>query len=97
MKQSKAFEFAFPLNQKVVRNLRIVTEHVGDLVISGMAYMDPYESVLSDDRYDVDIDFIKWNGTDIKDVLEVIGDMNELATAALLHAAYVFEAHKKTA
>lgn len=89
-KLSKEFEFSFPLTHKVVRDLRIVTEHVGDLLISGVAYCDPYESIISSDRYDVDIDFIKFNGTDIKPVLEVIGDMNEIGEAALQHAAYLF-------
>lgn len=95
MKLQKEFEFSFPLTHKVVRDLKIVTEHVGDLLISGVAYCDPYESVLSLDRYDVDIDFIKWNGTDIKPVLEVIGDMNEIGEAALQHAAYLFAEAKE--
>jgi hypothetical protein len=95
MKLSKEFEFAFPLNHKVVRDLRIITEHVGDLIISGTAYCNTYESIISEDRYSVDIDFIKWNGTDVKPVLEVIGDMNEIAEAALRHAAYVFESYKE--
>jgi hypothetical protein len=90
-KLSKQFEFNYPLSHKVVRDCKIVIEHVGDLTISGMAYVDPSESVLSDNRYDVDIDFVKWNGNDIKPVLEVIGDMNEIGEAALRHAAYVFE------
>lgn len=94
-KISRPFEFNYPLSQKVVRNLKIVVEHVGDLTISGMAYMDPRESVLSDSRYSVDIDFIKWNGTDIKPVLETIGDMNEVGEAALRHAAYVFADEEK--
>lgn len=90
MKLSKPFDFSYPLYHKVVRDLKIITEKVGDLVISGVAYMNPYESVLSSDRYDFDIDFIKWNGTDIKPVMEVIGDMNEIGEATLLHVARVF-------
>lgn len=89
-KLSKNFEFAFPLTHKVVRDLRLVTEHVGNLIVSGVAYCNTDESIISPNRFDVDIDFIKWNGNDIKPVLEVIGDMNELGEAALLHAGYVF-------
>lgn len=89
-KLHKEFEFAFPLTHKVVRDLKIVKEHVGDLLISGVAYCNTNESVLSGDRYNVDIDFVKWNGTDIKPVLEVVGDMNEIGEAALRHAAYLF-------
>jgi hypothetical protein len=89
-KISKSFEFAMPLTHKVVRDLKIITEHVGDLIISGAAYCNTHESVISSDRYDVDIDFIKWQGQDIKPVLEVIGDMNECGEAALQHAAYLF-------
>jgi hypothetical protein len=95
MKISKPFEFEFPVTQKLVRNLRVVTECVGNLQISGMAYMDPYESILSEDRYGFDFDYIKWNGVDVRPLLEAIGDMNLLAEATLSHAAYVFEAYKE--
>jgi hypothetical protein len=33
----------------------------------------------------VDIDFVKWNGTDIKPVLELTGMMDEIQEAALRH------------
>lgn len=90
MKLQKEFEFNYPLTQKAVRDLKIVTEHVGDLNISGVAYMYPNESVISGRRYDYDIDHIKWNGTDVKSLLEAIGDTNEICEATLAHAAYVF-------
>jgi hypothetical protein len=50
-------------------------------------------SVLShlDERYNVDIDFIKWNGTDIKPVLELSGMLDEIQEAALRYSAGLFE------
>jgi hypothetical protein len=39
----------------------------------------------------VDIDFVKWNGTDIKPVLELTGMMDEIQEAALRHCVSLFE------
>jgi hypothetical protein len=87
------FDFQFPLQHKIVRNLKIVNEHVGDLQVEGSARSNPSVSILShlDERYTVDIDFVKWNGTDIKPVLELTGLMDEIHEAALRHCAMVFE------
>jgi hypothetical protein len=91
-KNSKAFSFRFPLKHKVVRDLRIVTEHVGDLVVEGIGYLDPSASRLDIfDRYSVDIDFVRWNGTDIRPVLEVTGAMDEIIEAAVRHIAHSHE------
>ena len=63
----KEFVFNYPLKHKVVQDLKIVTEHVGDLVIEGIWYFDPSASPIDIfDRYTVDIEWVKWNGTDIK-------------------------------
>ena len=87
-KSAKVFSFQYPLKHKVVRDLRIVTEHVGDLVVEGMGYFDPSASSLDIfDRYTVDIDFVRWNGTDIKPVLEVTGYLDEIMEAAVRHFA----------
>ena len=91
-KTNKEFTFHFPLKHKVVRDLKIVTEHVGDLEIEGMGYFNPNASLLDIfDRYTVDIDFVKWNGTDIKPVLEVTGAMDEITEAAIRYFAQTFE------
>jgi hypothetical protein len=88
----KEFTFHYPLKHKVVRDLRIVTEHVGDLEIEGTGYFDPTASVLDIfDRYSVDIDFVKWNGTDIRPVLEVTGAMDDIIEAAIRYFAGAFE------
>ncbi|HEV7621719.1 MAG TPA: hypothetical protein VGO09_08300 [Flavisolibacter sp.] len=84
MKKSQNFTFHFPLKYKAVRDLKIVTEYVGDLVVEGVGYFDPsYSSLDIFDRYSVDIDFIKWNNTDIKPVLEVTGFIEEIQEAAI--------------
>lgn len=86
------FCFFFPLKQKVVRDLKIVTEQVGDLEIEGVGYFDSSASMLDIfDRYSVDIDFVRWNGTDIKPVLEITGGMDEITEAAVRHFAQSFE------
>lgn len=83
------FQFSFPLNHKVVRNLKIVNEHVGDLQVEGSVTINANASVLShlDERFAVDVDYIKWNGTDIKPVLELTGLMEDVQEAALRHCA----------
>lgn len=89
---TKEFQFHFPLNHKIVRNLRLVNEHVGDLLVEGSASFNPSVSALShlDERYEVDIDFIKWNGTDIKPVLELTGMTDDIQDAALRYCASLF-------
>jgi hypothetical protein len=39
----------------------------------------------------VDIDFVKWNGTDIKAVLDVMGNMEEIEEASIRYFAQVLE------
>jgi len=91
-KTKKEFTFHFPLKHKVVRDLKIVTEHVGDLEIEGMGYYNPNASLLDIfDRYGVEIDFVKWHGRDIKPVLEVTGAMEEVTEAAIRYFAQTFE------
>ena len=89
---TKDFRFYFPLKQKVVRDLKLVTEHVGDLEVEGVGYFDPTASRLNIfDRYAVDIDFVRWNGTDIKPVLEITGGMDEIIEASVRFFASDFE------
>lgn len=90
---TRSFGFYYPLNHKVVRNLKIVNEHIGDLRVEGSASLNPSTSVLSqlDERYSVDIDFVKWNGMDIKPVLELTGLIEDIQEAALRQCASLFE------
>lgn len=92
MKKEKFFSFTYPLKQKVVRDLKIVTEHVADLIVSGVAYenlhfpkSEPY------DRWTADIDYVKYQGVDIRPIMEVTGGMEEIYDAAEKHAATLFE------
>jgi hypothetical protein len=89
---TKNFDFQFPLNHKIVRNLKIVNEHIGDLQVEGSASLNSSVSILShlEERYSVDIDFVKWNGTDIKPVLELTGLMDDIQEAALRHCVSLF-------
>lgn len=92
------FSFYFPLKHKVVRDLKIVTEHVGDLMIEGTGIFNSSASPIDVfDRYSVDIDFVKWNGTDIKPVLEVTGNLDEVEEAAIRYFASVLESGMKKA
>jgi hypothetical protein len=89
---TKDFRFTFPLKHKVVRDLKIVTEHIGDLEVEGVGYFNPTASRLDIfDRYAVDIDFIKWNGADIKPVLEITGGIEEIIEASIRYFAHDFE------
>ena len=100
MRIHKEFTFHYPLKHKVVRDLKIVTEHVGDLIVEGVGYFNPSASMLDIfERYSVDIDFVKWNDTDIKPVLEVTGVMDDIVEAAIRYFANEFEnsANKKAA
>ncbi len=90
-KITQEFEITYPLKQKIVRDCILVTEHVGDLIVTGTAYCDPSVPMMDVfNRYDVDIDFVRWNGTDIRSVLEVIGGMEEIYEAAHKAAAHLF-------
>ena len=90
---TKEFTFQYPLSHKVVRNCRLVTEQVGNLSVEGIGYFNPSSSPFDaeDSRYNVDIDFIKWNGTDIKPVLEVSGMIEEVTDATIRYIATLFE------
>jgi hypothetical protein len=91
-KTKQEFQFIYPLKHKVVRDLKIVTEHIGDLVVEGVGYFNPSASPIDVfDRYSVDIDFVKWNGTDIKAVLDVMGNMEEIEEASIRYFAQVLE------
>ena len=88
----REFSFHYSLKHKVVRDLKIVTEHVGDLEVEGVGYFNPSASMLDIfDRYGVDIDFVKWNGSDIKPVLEVTGGMDDIIEASVRYFAHLFE------
>jgi hypothetical protein len=97
-KIQQSFVFHYPLKHKVVRDLKIVTEQVGELEVEGVGYFDPSASLLDIfDRYGVDVDHVKWNGTDIKPVLEVTGGMDEIIEASIRYFAGEFENEMRSA
>jgi hypothetical protein len=88
-KRATRFSFIYPLQHKVVRDLKIITEQAGILEVEGVGYFDPSASVLDIfDRFAVDIDQVKWKGNDIKTVLEITGGLEEITEAALRHFAW---------
>jgi hypothetical protein len=85
------FEITYPLRTRVVRDLKIITEKVGDLLIMGTAYCNPDVSIVDVlNRHTVDIDFIKWNGTDIKPVLDATGNLVEIEEFCIKHSEKLF-------
>ncbi len=97
-KLAQNFTFHYRLQHKIVRDLKLVTEYVGDVVIEGTGFLDLQASAPSlIDSCSVDIDFVKWNGTDIKPVLEVLGNMEDMEQAAVRYAAGLFKMEQRQA
>jgi hypothetical protein len=95
-KITQEFTYHHPLTHKVVRDMKIVTEHVGDLIIEGLGYFDPSASRIDVfERYAVDIDFIKWKGTDIKPMLVALGSLEEFEEATIKYFANLIEGQEK--
>ncbi len=95
---SMNFTFSYPLKHKIVRDLRIVTVHIGDLVVEGQGHMTSNACSLSAaDCFAIDIDFIRWNGTDIKPVLELTGQLTDVEEAALRYVADLLQPQLKEA
>lgn len=92
-KQSpRSFTFDFPLKHKVVRDLKIAVEYVGDLKVEAVGYCNTAEHRIDIfDRYSVDIDFVFWDFCNIKPVLEVTGGLAEITEAAVRHFAALCE------
>lgn len=101
-KISRYFQFNFPLNKRIVKDLRLLTLHVGDLQVFGKAYYDqsiPYFST-DESRYSVEIESLKWNGTEVLDLFQVtqldtiLADIEE---AAIQHASFLFNSEASAA
>lgn len=93
MKLFKSFQFIFPYNKIVFKNGRKQYEHIADLTIEGVAEHWPNVSKMepAHDRFNVDIDFVKYNGIDVKPLLEESALMDEISDAAFNHAAFIFD------
>lgn len=95
-KLKQDFFFNYPLKHKVVRDLKLVTEYVGDLVVMATGTLDSsYSRLDPEERYSVDIDTVSWNGTDIRAVLEVTGTIDEIEEAAVRYFADLVELTQK--
>jgi hypothetical protein len=95
-KISKNFEIIYPLRRRTVSDLKIVSDHLGDLIVTGKAYCDPTSLTTElHERISLDIDFVKFNGTDIKPVLEVGEQMEEIEEFCLRSLSKSFNTNKK--
>lgn len=93
--QRTEFNISYPLYRKVVKDLKIVTEKVGTLQVTGTGYNDtntPNIDVF--EKYSVDIDFVYWNGTDIKEVLDYTDGLEEVEEYCIKYVARLFDQQK---
>jgi hypothetical protein len=67
------FSLQFPLTHKVVRNLRIVTEKVGTLLIKGTRCYSPYTN-----DYAVSIDAIYYEGVNVLPLIQLVNMYEEI-------------------
>lgn len=92
--QSKPFEFIHPITKKAVRNLRIVTDTIM-VTVTGIAYFNANESLLSLERWSVDLDSVIYNGVNIMELLDFTGDsLADIEDAAVRHASELFTENK---
>jgi hypothetical protein len=89
------FNISYPLYRKVVRDLKIITEKVGTLQVTGTGYNDttvPNIDVF--EKYSVDIDFVYWKGVDIKEVLDYTNALDEVEEYVIRQVARLFDQEK---
>lgn len=92
MKQSRLFTFEFILNNRVndlTRPRGFRFDDVAKLEVSGTIYHRPGTK----EPYQADIDFVKWNGVNIKPILvsdQAEGFYSQIQDAAIQHAEYRF-------
>lgn len=84
------FNFRYPVRAKMVRDLKIVTETVGHLDITGVCSFHPQYSDV-DSRYRFDIDSITPVESNIKDILTGF-DEDDMNDACLRHVASLYHA-----
>lgn len=92
-KLSKRFEFLYPVTKQGTVNGHRTQIHIGDLRVEGVGYEYPSEPD-DNDRYDVDIDGIYWDGSN-SSIYQLISNASEdlydkLQTAALHHITELF-------
>lgn len=85
---SIAFTHTYPLRQKMVRDLKVVFQPVGELEVDAIGQvLTTAPSLDIFDQYAVEIRAVRWKGTDILPVLEVAGMMEEIIEASVRHLA----------
>ncbi|GAA4328279.1 hypothetical protein [Flaviaesturariibacter amylovorans] len=80
--------FILPLKHKIVRDLKIVEETIGELHIGFVGYFDPSASPIDVyERYSVDLESVAWNGADVKDLLAYTEKLDDIEEATIRHFA----------
>ncbi len=80
--------FEFPLKEKTVRNLQLVTTERGTLEVEAEYAIDESKPpVLTKERYQARITSAKFNGAEVLPVLQAFGNYEEVQEAGVYHAA----------
>jgi alpha-glucosidase (family GH31 glycosyl hydrolase) len=101
-KVSKPFYFTYPHTKIVVdlsRGRGYSTVHICDLDIQGKVYHHTHSSVLDapEDRFEADIDYIMYEGNNIKEVLEPTDLFDKIYSACIAHASLLFDDQNEAA
>ena len=89
---SIVFSHTYPLRRKMVRDLKVVFQPVGDLDVEALGQvLTAAPSLDIFDQYAVEIRAVRWKGTDILPVLEVAGMMEEIIEATVRQFARIME------
>lgn len=85
------FSFLYPLTQKAVRDLKIITEQVGKLRVEGWITCDPsVPRIDAEDRYSVELESVTWEGRNILPALQWADAVEEIEDWCLAHATELF-------
>lgn len=94
----REFSFPYKLTHKVVRDLKLQDETIGELMVDCVGFFNPNVSPIDvHDRYSVEIDFIRWNGTDIKAVCDFFDATSDILDAATRYFANLIDNSKVAA
>ena len=67
-------------------------EHITDLLVTGTGYIHNGTTLLDpiEERYDFDIDEIKYDGKNIYPIMEVLGGLDDIEAACFHHIHHLF-------
>lgn len=87
----KTYTFNYSLTHKVVRNLRIAYEHLGDLTITFTAKKAKHtrQEDPIDEQFSIDIDYVALEGQEIPFAVLIYTELMQEIEEAALHHAYI--------